>query len=87
VKKRKKNVKPNVVKLVYWGGRDSRCGGGVGGVRSWPDPGGEGALEHRTSGPDILQQGAGKRSGRSGPDWMGGHIKICSMLNILCTVN
>jgi hypothetical protein len=57
--------------LVYWGGRNSRCGGGVGGVRSWPDPGGR-CTRTPDPGPDILQQGAGKRSGRSGPDWMGG---------------
>ncbi len=42
------------------------AGFGVGRIR------GEGALEHRTQGPDIPHQGAGKGSWGSGPEWMGG---------------
>jgi hypothetical protein len=52
----KKKIEP-CLNDVYWGGRDSRCGGAgfrVGQIR------GEGALEHRTPGPNIPHQGAGK---------------------------
>ncbi len=53
--------------------------GGGGGFWGWPDLG-EGALEHRTPGPDIPQQWAGKGSWGSGPEWMGGHIKYTPWL-------
>ncbi len=55
--------------LAVWG-----AGFGVGQIR------GEGALEHRTPGPDIPHQGAGKGSWGSGPEWMGGPHKIYSMV-------
>ncbi len=52
--------------------------GGGGGRGSGVAGSGGKVLDHRTPGPVIPHQGAGKGSSLSGPEWNGGHIKYTS---------